>query len=687
MKSALNATLSEVLHYDIVSGASSKALIRTQYYTAGTFTDFPEDVSERNIELSTENEQYGVFSFMPPVQTMDFQLNNFGQKYNTENTASAYSAILKKNLIVKAWSGYEMTAAVSSATISDDFITSARLFHVQSTGGDLILDSTSYAGTIGTYAEPLYNSETYNDSNYAYSGFYEKKIVLNGARPAVDWLSITTNNPNISLKYQVGNFRDWVMVWTPWQTLASGANIVNIDGEKGDRVFRYLLRWNDVQWNSTDAVEDIKYHYSEYAQMFPQGVFVIDDPKFTDAFVQVSGRDYLKKALEQNVNLPRRQIIGVTDAINKVLDRCGIPYATHDAIATAVSFDSSACDWAQNKTGWQILSALMDAANAGTDDLRFIFREDGRAQVKRIQTDRESDWTLHYHYNTETQSVSTDSDKQLQRATIMQRQAFVSAEVTIGDFSGSTATAALHLAYATFAKYDSNENWIDGTSGTVASATSEGIFVRYIDNLNTIESETARYNTGIDFALTGASGGVYSYDITVLGCGFQKKTHRPYAEKGNSRNLAQKVGTTTSQVNPFIRDQSSLQAFADYLMEQYEEPAAVIESHLVSNPLLELSDNLTNINQWAFDSKIYTIFRLSESWNDPQLKQTISMRRRAFDITPIVYDRFEPIQRADDALNEINVLMYDNGMIWEQYLQPTATADNADISELYDEVI
>jgi hypothetical protein len=686
LKTNITSTLSEIIQYDFVSGPSSKAIIRTQYQTGATFVDFPEDLTDRTIDLGSENSQYGVFSLMPPVQTMDMSLINYGQRYNPANTASPYHGILKKNMLVKCWSGYELTTAQASGTVTDNFGAARKYFHTQnvSSPNRVILSEASYTGTIGTYANPLYDSEHYDDSFYAGAGYYEHKVFLGGGSRRVRQLKITTNSNKMSLNYYTGNISDYKMVSNGWQTLATGANVITIDSKPGDKYFRYVVRWNASEWGGSDAISLVSYRWAEYASLFPQGVFVIDDPQYADATVKISGRDYLKKALETNVNIKALGSIPVTDAIDKVLDACLIPHATHATIATTVNFSGSAAEYVQKKTGWQVLSMLMDAANAGNDDIRFKFTEDGRAKVQRIPTDLEADWTMHYRFNVESLNQSNDSDKQLQRITAYQKQMFVSPEVTIGVFTGTASTPSLHLAYATFAKYDTAGNY--STAATHYSATSEGIFVSYIDNktngVGQVSTEVGRTNTGINFTLTGATAGVYPYNITVLGCAPSKKVHKPYAERGHAANILAKNGVTHTVENTFM-DAASLKAYADYSMGVFGNPELVLSAEMVANPLLEIGDNILNFNQWAFDANIYGIYGITENWNNPALKHTLKMRDRGFDLTQFIYDRREYRQRMDRLIN-INILKYDTGMVWDQDIAPTATADSNTYADRYD---
>ena len=101
MKSDYGSTVQEQILYDVLNNATSKPIIKTQYYdeAGSTWSDF-EDMESRNIKFSTENDRYLSYSFVPPSEEIKFTLNNFGQVYST-GSGDAKASILKKNLLRK----------------------------------------------------------------------------------------------------------------------------------------------------------------------------------------------------------------------------------------------------------------------------------------------------------------------------------------------------------------------------------------------------------------------------------------------------------------------------------------------------------------------------------------------------------------------------------------------------------
>jgi len=180
LKTDFSNTVQDIIQYDEVGGASIKPIIRTKFFndSTNTFEDF-EDMERRTITLTNVNKRYQSYSFMPPTQEIRFTLNNFNQVYST-GSGNPKASILKKNLKIKAFSGFELTVAEIQTSQSDDFLTTTKKVHIQEISGKLFADITSFSGTLAAAAEMgiTYDDGTYDDDNYAYAGYYQKTATL-----------------------------------------------------------------------------------------------------------------------------------------------------------------------------------------------------------------------------------------------------------------------------------------------------------------------------------------------------------------------------------------------------------------------------------------------------------------------------------------------------------------------------
>lgn len=681
--SQVTNTIAESIQYDFVSGPQMKPIIRTQYQTSGTFVDFEFDITSRSISQRNDNDQYQVYGFMPPVSDMNISLNNYKQKYSPGNTASEFEGIFKKNQLIRCWSGYEMTADVGTGTASDDFSTRTKFVHTKLSGGEVIPDIASFSGTIGAYASMgvMYDATTYGATTYAYPGYYKKKFKLPPLITDANSINITTTSNKFQAKYRISSKENMIGAqWSGYQSLATGANVIPVSTDPGNEWFETVVRFNNEAWGTADRISSVGIKYGYKAQLFKVGTFVLDEPVFGNADLKLTGRDYLRKALETEITLPRTKNQKATNIVAKVLDRCSVPYDTDDwdLVSTTFSLNGSMAESISNKPAWQILDKVMDTVNAGDDDIRFRFSEEGKAEIKRIPTDREADWAVHYLYNTEKITQGLESGKQIQRITVLPKTIVTASELTIANFTGtlSSGVSATFTYPTAVAYYDASDNLTASTTGTTAN---NFLFTRYVDNSSTfgnIYSELDRTNNTVRLKFSNPTGTAYPYDFTVFGNPPNKRTGNVWAERGNAKNILSNNGSTYQRQNEFM-SATTAKAYADYFIDFSGDPKKTVSLSMVANPLLELNDNLMNINQWIYDENIYGITGIEEKWGNPSLKQTIKMIERGFDLGEFVWDRKLLSDYTTRADRTINVLKWDSGFIWDQDISPNATSDSA----------
>ena len=679
MKAATNNTLSEIIQYDFVSGPQSKPLIRTQYLTNGTFVDFENDLVSRSISLSNDNRQYQVYSFMPPVKTMALSINNFEQKYSIDNTASAYSSILKKNLQIRCWSGYELTGAIGTTTNLDDFTTNTKFVHTQKIGSAIYPDQTSFSGTMSPFADlgVLYDGSSYSSTTYAYPGYYHKQFNSTFLHPKFNILNVDASSNNMAIKWRTSPLGNMTGLFTDYVTLATGSNTYSIEPPVGDKYLDYIIRFNNSEWNTADSFDNVSLSSENRAEMFKQGTFIIDDPVFVNTEIQVNGRDSLRKALETEINLPPATDENANVTISKILTRCKIDHnsGNWDNAGVNITYNPLEKTSLNNISGWKALDLVMDSINGSGDDYVFDQDENGQPIIKKILTDVEADWTAHYKYNIENLSKSENSKSQLQRATIRDTSFQVSPEATIGNFTGtSTSNGTISISYAAFAGYNSADSYVTGgTAGGQTSSQANAIFVRYINNGSASFTESARTQTG----LTLISATSTPYDISVLGCAPIVKSNLTYAEKGNADNIINAKGSTYTRSNPFL-PVGIMGGFVNRIMDNNGDPKKFITLDMVANPMTELRDNWMIISKYDYTDDIYGVVSITENWKNPSLKQTVTLKERGFDLGAFQWDRGLKADFDNAPVRTVNTLKWDTGFIWDQDFGPNATGDPTD---------
>ena len=581
------------------------------------------------------------YSFVPPSKEINFGLNNFGQVYST-GSGDAKASILKKNLLVRAWSGYELTSGVEYSE-SDDFITNVKFVHSQLDGGVVKLDSDSYTGTVSSdILSPLYDSTTYDATTYSYPAYYHKKFTTSNDEISSRKISasVSSNKFELSWKRPSGSWQDWTV-------LNTGANEVDMTSDPTDDYVECAIRFKSNTWNTADYISTLGITTEDRVFLFKKGTFVLDEPTFNDTSVMCKGRDYLKKALETEINLPTYTSAKVGTVASDILDRCNVPYtlANWATLSDTITIDGTIAEQLNNITGWKALDYLMDVANGNDAEYRLKTEENGGLSIKKIPLDSIADYSIHYKYNIENVKKNYNAEKQLQRITVMNKNVTVKAEELLKSYAGTAST--LHATYG-----------------------SACLFVRYEDDNSAITSETARTNTAIDFAMSGTTA-----DIKVYGCKPRNAiTNEIWAEKGNSANMLNNDGTTYKKVNPFMT-QALANSYAEYMIDLYADPKKEIELTMVSNPYLELQDDCVVFDRYTYSDDIYGLQSITENFNDPSLKDTLILADRGVDLAPFVWDR-------NGLTAGVNDLHYGYGFVWDQDLDVNATADNTDYSYL-----
>jgi len=649
MKQAGTGTTTEILLYDVIGGASPKPIIKTEYYSdaVSTWIPFDYDLESRSIEISTENKRYQSYSFMPPVKTMNMVINNYGQLYST-GAGDAKSSILKKNLPIRCFSGYELNTS-STASVVDDLTNLSKYVHAQTSGTAVTLDISSYTGTMAPgVLSPLYGATVYSGATYAYPGYYGKTFRLFDYEKPGN-IAIQVNSNKFSFKYREGKTKNFVNApWSNFATLSTGTNNFSLSKHRDVNYIETITRFNTNVWSTADEINNITMDYSSYGLLFKRGTYILDEPIYADK-VNATGRDKLRKALETEINSPKlTEVKTVQSRFTEVLDRCNIDYDTNDwdTISTTASIaNATIAETLNNTSAWKFCDLLMDAINAGSDDIYFRFDEDGKAVIKKLETDKETDWVTHYKFNIENVSKNFDSETQLQRVTCVNKDITVEAEELLKTaITGSAVSSSLHVTYGTTAMY-----------------------VRYTDSLGGIVSETNRTNTAIDFEVKEGQ----PHTILIYGCHPKNITDQIWAEAGNAENILNNNGSTYKRINPFM-DSVKAKAYADYIISRNADPKYKMTVTQQANPLLEVGiDNIMVFDKYTFTDNIYGLNSISEKWNNPSLKESIVLRDRGFDLGALIWDRngYDP---------GINDLKWDIGFTWDLDLGPNATEDPTD---------
>ena len=630
---------------DQIDESVSSPAIKTEYYsdTQSTWKEIDaEYVESRTITLSNRNNRYQVQSFLPPVQELKLTLNNYGYEWND---GQSKAGIIAKNRFIRCWSGLNIPIGIDN-NIADDFTTNNKQVQTLYSGGVLTSAPASYPATFASAADYLIystfgSSATYGSAQYGYIGYYTKRFTLPASEEnEATHFKITSSSNKFSAKYRVSdNSNFFGAIWSSYVQLSAGVNSIAITADPNYNYIQYIIRFEGNTYG-TDTISSASLHYQNKSQLFKQGTFILDEPEFTDV-VAISGRDYLRKALETEINMPALSAVPITTALTKVFDRCSIPYATAewDLSATTISISSTLAESLNNESAYKVADKLMSALNAGDDEWKFKFNDEGRAIINIVPTATEADFLAHYFFHIENATKDLDSDRQLQRVTAVNKDIVVNSETLLKSVSGS-AIASLSVTYPS------------------------ALYVRYEDNNGTILTESARTNTSVSFTMS-----LTAYDIDVYGCTPKNAiTNEIWAERGNALNIIGNNGNTHKEVNPFF-SQTIAQKYCDYLLSINGDPAKRVNLTMLKSPLSELDDNFLVYTRETADNTLFTLSKITENWGVGSMLHSLELIDSGYSFTNITWDRNGAFEGLEDN-------KFDTSLIWEYDLGVYATADN-----------
>jgi hypothetical protein len=636
-----NAILSQL------DGAVCRQRTKTEYYddSTSTWTEFdPKDIESRSIQTSTNNDRYQVTSFLPPSRKMSLTLNNFNQQYNT-GAGDPKSDILKKNLLIRAWSGYDLTFIATMGSFNDDFTTRTKFVHTNLVSGCVVPDVTDFTGSYDTAAfVNVYDSNTYDTNTYTGLGYYKKTLTLPSlsSKQKATKLVLHTSTNRHNFKYKASPYSDFFGAdWSTFSSIATGANTKTLDADYDTNYIQYLLTYEGSTFTDAFSLCTATLFYEDKTWLKKQGVYIIDDPKLGEK-ATITGRDYLRKALETEINMPPFTAnTSITTLFSKVLDRCNIPYDTSDwdATSTTASITSGDHSGLNNISGYKMMDLLMDYINAGDDNWQFQFTDNGKAVLKNVPSREEVDFVVNANVNILGNATkSTDSDKQIQRITMLNKNITVNAESTLATYT-STSTASLYATYA------------------------QALYVRYEDDNDIILTESYRSNTAVRFTTKVSK----PYTIRIMGCTPKNAiTDEVYAVRGNSNNIIANDGTTYKNTNALF-NQDACNEYCDYVINTFGDPQKTVNYKQWSNPFMELNDNVSFFDKDTSSNSIFNITSINESWTPPALNETVKLQDTGTLLTNMVWDR-------NGMSKGLNDLRMDTGVVWDMDRQFSDTS-------------
>jgi hypothetical protein len=196
--------------------------------------------------------------------------------------------------------------------------------------------------------------------------------------------------------------------------------------------------WATGEWSAaTGYITALAINYTDTAEYFSQGEYLLDDPSFNSSTgsysASVSGRDYMKRAFETKVSMPSITAVDIVTVIRWACDRAQIPYTSLTLPLLGELVTVSDADNFKDTSARDIIDQCLGYIVGVVDNnYRLVVDDDGYLTlILKPDTATIADYVMDYRSNIFSMSKGYTSNNLLQRMTIMQKDHTVGAETQL----------------------------------------------------------------------------------------------------------------------------------------------------------------------------------------------------------------------------------------------------------------
>jgi hypothetical protein len=530
------------------------------------------------------------------------------------------------------------------------------LYHTEYT---TYIKPTAAGGTIQHFTDlfvPLYDSETYDDSTYTPDAYMVQThdTGVDGGQ-LITKFDITANNAIGALYYRLfddpGEKDDSISAdWTAAGNIENGTKTVTINSDQY-RFLQVAVLYDGIAWGDDLRITDVTVYYQSYMEWVYYSVYYLDTPNYTDPpdplvpRVICKGRDAYKRAIGTEINLPDLSGGGALQAdelIKQICDNVGIKY-TSSSIDDLSAFGD--ITWSSgygdivrvddvfenimqkiNPTGYQM---YMQYDSGEDDNILFVkLKPDGLTL----------DGSFSYNNYINISGSNKNSDRIVQRYTVISNQQVVAAEETLDSTAYTTTGAKV-------------QSWVGNAIYKTIS----------IDKPDDITITNLVVNpTSIGFTISAITGTV---TVTVKGNKWDSTEPTYQGEAINLDNMIAGKGTTTRVINPLLISDAECKTVAESFITEFATPA--YEANSVNFPYINLLTEINDVEalyrRYINDDNAYFVSRIIHTWSrgdNPTENTTYNLEDTGTNLSDIYNFTY------DDSPVEV----YDKGFIYDQKL-------------------
>lgn len=668
---------------DKLRSSNCKAEMVVEYWDGSSWVSIDDLDAQRgvDIEKTFKKYKYASFALTPQVSTCEFSILNDRGKYSP-GSGTEVEDIFDMDTRIRVRAGYVLPSLSAEETEALSLSPGEMTYYYHCAKG--IAERVTYSPSDGEddhFFQDLLGASKYGEAKYdeaVYSlGSYFVSI-FDAQGPG--W--VLTQRISVSCSHagqrvyarsfdSPGDFKfdhptpDWTLLGS------TEAGTTEFDYDNGRRRFTevaVLLTPSGLEDPARDYpyITGIEVAYKSYVEWVYKDVFYLDTPEYDDPklgmpSVKVSARDIWKRAIETEVNLPDLSPgMPMDDLVKLVCDTVGIPYAA-DSIADLSAFGSRTLSTglSQVPKAAEIFEMIMQVLNQeGKSYNMYLEYDEGEDEnILHVQPTPDyylADFVFNYRYYDSIGSKRRNYDQLLKRLTLLSNQQIPTAEVELA--SGSIgATGTLTLSWSGKAEYKRYE--IALTHGSMPDV-----------------SLTDCTPTSLVFSVS--SEGIFGITITAYGDRFSSAP-AAQGEYIDHANMVSGAGSTSAIVNPLVLSDADARSVCKGLVGKFGRP--VNEANDLKYPylhlLLEQNDMALLWSRFIFVDDLYFVTGISYHWDRAQSPADTTVFNlndsglNFGDISDFEYDEFS---------NDLPVMFYDIGYVYDMRFGPQATAEEID---------
>lgn len=672
-RSASTTERTEII-YNLLKSYQCRAVFRLSRWTGTAWVLIDDVDGEQGVEWTEEKKRYKYASFglTPMPGTIDFSILNEGGKYSP-GSGTSLANVFDLNTKIKLEAGYRLPVAGGGNILSYS-LSDVALFYTKLSGGSVVLDSATPAVADG-YFNDIYSDfgdTKYTDGpKYIPAGYFVKTINWGGYKfTDVISFSITANTVNGRVYYRHVNSLVAAKDSGTWTYAGPTVNGTAYFPAKstGQQYLQVAVFFESTDWISGDAVSALSVHSVNYVEWLYTSVYYLDTPTYNEPIspniptLKCSGRDVLKKSLEQDINLESfAGGLSIDAVIKSICDKIGIPYtATSIDDLSAFGDRTIATGNEQTVKAEDFLEKCLQIINQnGKTKYEMYVSYDSTIDdcclfVKPKPSAYESVFMLSYENYESIGQFRKNYDKLLQRITVVNKDGTLDPEERV--FTSSVTT-----------------------SGNIQfSFSKKTAYVRFKATLNSGTMPTITLKTQTQDSITLTIGaGTFNFTLDIYGSSYSVEPDA-WAEWIEATNMLNSYGITEKIENILLESDAEAASVANGLIELYGDPVQEANSivYPFANLVFEINDISAIWSRYLFLDELYYIVKATHRIDYTSSRSSFNLDdsgKALSDLGDFIYDR----QR--DTVHGIP-MKYDMGYKYDQALGPGAKFEDVDLS-------